>query len=97
MRVVCSSGRCCGRWYITFNGVECSGPTEIDGVLLLQNTVDNPARHRQIEGFCENIPSGLIRIAVHVGNCYGYGSSDRHTGWKSVSRIMIEEYPQSQK
>ena len=97
MRVMCSSGKCCGRWYITFNGVECSGPMKIDSVLLLGNTSDNPARHRQIEGFCENIPSGLITIAVHVGNCRGHGSSNRNSGYNSVSRIMIEEYSQSQK
>ena len=69
----------------------------IEGIVYIQGTNDNPHRHRQIEGFCENIPSGAIKVAVHVGNCPGYGSSDRYSGWKSVSRIMIEEYPQSQK
>ena len=68
----------------------------IEGAVNLSNTKNDPLRHRQIEGFCENIPSGLIRVAVHVGNCQDMGSSDRHTGWRSVSRIMIEEYPQSQ-
>ena len=62
----------------------------------MENSKDQPLRHRQIEGFCENIPSGSIRVAVHVGNCQGYGSYDRWSGWRSVSRIMIEEYPQSQ-
>ena len=62
----------------------------------MQYSKDNPHRHRQIEGFCENIPSGSIRVAVHVGNCQSYGSSDRGSGWNSVSRIMIEEYPQWQ-
>ena len=64
----------------------------------MENINDNPHRPRQIEGFCENIPSGSIRVAVHVGNCAWSPSTtfDRHSGWRSVSRIMIEEYPQSQ-
>ncbi|XP_065843104.1 collagen triple helix repeat-containing protein 1-like [Oscarella lobularis] len=96
LRVNCPDSTCCGRWYITFNGAECSGPMAIDGVVYITNSKDNPLRPRQIEGFCENIPSGSIRVAVHVGNCQSYGSSDRHAGWNSVSRIMIEEYPKSQ-
>ncbi|XP_065843106.1 collagen triple helix repeat-containing protein 1-like [Oscarella lobularis] len=96
IRVYCPGSKCCGRWYITFNGAECSGPMTIEGLVYLSSTNDNPHRHRQIEGFCENIPSGSIRVAVHVGNCHGYGSADRYSGWNSVSRIMIEEYPQSQ-
>ena len=96
MRVRCPGSHCCGRWYITFNGAECSGPMTIEGVVYLFNSNDNPHRPRQIEGFCENIPSGSIRVAVHVGNCQGRPSSDNDSGWNSVSRIMIEEYPQSQ-
>ena len=68
----------------------------IDGVVYLYNVGDSPHRHRQIEGFCENIPSGLVTVAVRVGNCPGFGSCDRRSGRNSVSRIMIEEYPQSQ-
>ena len=89
MRVHCS-GPCCERWYFTFNGVECSGPMAIDGVVYV-NIKSNVHRHRQIE-FCENIPSGLVRVAVNVGNCFGFATSDRASGWNSVSRIMIEEY-----
>ena len=96
MRVYCSTGQCCGRWYITFNGAECSGPMTIEGIVRMSNSRDDPLRHRQIEGLCENIPSGSITVAVHVGNCKGYRSSDRNSGWNSVSRIIIEEYPQSQ-
>ena len=96
MRVYCPDKSCCGRWYITFNGAECPGPMTIEGVVYKEDSKDNPHRHRQIEGFCENIPSGSIRVAVHVGNCQGIESSDLYSGWNSVSRIMIEEYPQSQ-
>ncbi|XP_065836120.1 collagen triple helix repeat-containing protein 1-like [Oscarella lobularis] len=92
-RVYCSSGSCCGRWYVTFNGAECSGPMAIDGVVFV-DIHSNVHRPRQIEGFCENISSGLIRVAVHVGNCARFGTSNRSSGWNSVSRIMIEEYLQ---
>ncbi|XP_065840435.1 collagen triple helix repeat-containing protein 1-like [Oscarella lobularis] len=81
MRVYCSdSSSCCGRWYITFNEAECSGPITIEGIVYKESTKDNPHRHRQIEGFCENIPSGSIRVAVHVGKCQGYGSHDQYSG-----------------
>ena len=63
----------------------------IDGVVYV-NIKSNVHRHRQIEGFCEKIPSGLVRVAVNVGNCFGFARSDRASGWNSVSRIMIEEY-----
>ena len=96
MTVICPRGVCCGRWYITFNGAECSGPAAIDGVVYVDIN-SNLQRPRQIEGLCENIPSGLIRVAVHVGNCNGYGTSNRSSGWNCFSRIIIEEYPQSQK
>ena len=97
MRVFCpTSSNCCGRWYITFNGAECSGPMTIEGIVYMQNSKDNLHRHRQIEGFCGNIPSGSIRVAVHVGKCQDRRSVDNDSGWNSVSRIMIEEYPQSQ-
>ena len=54
-------------------------------------------RHRQIEGFCENLPAGIVTVAAVVGNCRGsYGWADRDSGWNSVSRLMIEEYPPAQ-
>eukprot|EP00118_Oscarella_pearsei_P015740 m.143994 g.143994 ORF g.143994 m.143994 type:complete len:77 (+) comp38398_c1_seq3:1466-1696(+) len=59
----------------------------------------NPHRPRVIEGFCENLPAGRMSVAVHIGNCAEgyYGTSDRSSGWTSVSRIMIEKYPSPQK
>ncbi|XP_062502129.1 collagen triple helix repeat-containing protein 1-like isoform X2 [Corticium candelabrum] len=98
LRVQCSSGYCCSRWYFTFNGNECSGPMTIEGVVYsILN--DNPHRHRQIEGYCENIPAGQVTIGFNIGNCNKWRSTtyDGYTGFHSPSRIMIAEVPPSQK
>ena len=97
LRVYCdSSSACCSRWFFTFNDQECTGPMEIDGIVYKDFTRDNPHRHRQIEGYCENIPAGEIRVGFHIGQCSGYSLGDGSTGWNSVSRIMIAEVPPAQ-
>ena len=90
----CSS--CCKRWFITFNGAECRGPLPIDAVLRIPSTSSNDYRHGAIEGYCNHIRKGSIRVGINIGNCPSYGSSNGYTGWKSVSRLIIEEVPQSQ-
>ena len=42
-------GNCCKRWFITFNGAECSGPLPIDAVLWIGNTGENNHRPGFIE------------------------------------------------
>ena len=49
-----------------------------------------------IEGYCDNIHKGKIRVGINIGNCHEYGNSNGETGWKSVSRLIIEEVPRSQ-
>ena len=90
----CSS--CCKRWFITFNGAECSGPLPIDAVNFIRHSNQNNHRHGAIEGYCDNIHKGKIRVGINIGNCPGFGNSDGHTGWNSVSRLIIEEVPRSQ-
>ncbi|XP_065826295.1 collagen triple helix repeat-containing protein 1-like isoform X2 [Oscarella lobularis] len=95
----CGRSFCCGRWYITFNGVECSSPLSIEGLVFVDYRSANPGqvhRHRQTEGFCENVPAGIVTIAAVVGNCKGMGTADRDSGSNSASRLMIEEYPPAQ-
>ncbi|KAL9975832.1 hypothetical protein ACROYT_G013038 [Oculina patagonica] len=92
---------CCRRWYFTFNGAECSGPAAIDGVVYMINGDKSGAqndlhRPRQIEGVCENVSKGIVRVGFWVGNCAGFGSANAHTGWNSVSRIYVEEVPPPQ-
>ena len=88
---------CCSRWYFTFNGNECSGPMTIEGIVYGDPANDNPHRHRQIEGYCENIAAGQVTIGFNIGKCWKGGVSDGNTGWSSISRIMISEVPPSQK
>ena len=53
-------------------------------------------RVRQIEGVCEKVAKGIVRVGFWVGNCAGLGSADAYTGWNSVSRINVEEVPPPQ-
>ena len=89
---------CCKRWYFTFNGAECSGPLPIDGVVYMWVGVNQGDLHRvrHIEGHCNNIHKGKVRVGFWVGDCNGYGNVDAYTGWNSVSRIFIEEVPKAQ-
>ena len=70
----------------------------IEGVVYGTPANDDPHRHRQIEGYCENIPAGQVTIGFNIGNCNKLTSTiyDGHTGSLSVSRIMIAEVPPSQ-
>ena len=79
-----------------FNGVECSGPLPVDAVLWIGNTGENNHRPGFIEGYCNNIHKGKIRVGINIGNCAGYGNSNGQTGWNSVSRLIIEEVLPSQ-
>jgi len=87
---------CCKRWFISFNGAECSGPLPIDVALWIRNKDEDNHRPGAIEGYCDNIHKGKIRVGINIGNCAGYGNSNGYTGWNSVSRLIIEEVPQSQ-
>ncbi|KAL9986651.1 hypothetical protein ACROYT_G000823 [Oculina patagonica] len=91
-----SCGSCCKRWFITFNGAECSGPLPIDAAIWIRNADEDNLRPGAIEGYCDNIHKGKIRVGINIGNCPGYGNSNGNTGWMSVSRLIIEEVPRSQ-
>ena len=56
----------------------------------------NLHRVRHIEGHCNNIHKGKVRVGFWIGNCPGYGNADGYTGWKSVSRMFVEEVPKAQ-
>ena len=88
---------CCKRSHFAFNGAECSAPLAIDGIVYmwLGNTQDLH-RVRHIEGHCNNIHKGRVRVGFWVGNCQHGVAGDASTGWQSVSRIFIEEVPKAQ-
>ena len=89
---------CCKRWYFTFNGAECASPLPIDGLVYMwKSTSQNIHRVNNIEGHCNNIHKGMVRVGFWVTNCAGYsGGYDAYTGYNSVSRIFIEEVPKPQ-
>ncbi len=89
---------CCSRWYFTFNGAECSSPGPIEGaVYMWQGKNSNLYRHRHIEGHCNNIHNGKVRVGFWVGSCnVGKKLADAVTGWPTMSRIFIEEVPKAQ-
>ncbi|XP_068717722.1 collagen triple helix repeat-containing protein 1-like isoform X1 [Montipora capricornis] len=88
---------CCKRWYFTFNGAECSAPLPVDGIVYLGGVKSqDPFRVRHIEGHCNNIHKGKVRVGFWVGNCLGFGNADAYTGYISVSRIFVEEVPKPQ-
>ena len=87
LRIVnCNS--CCSRWYFTFNGAECSTPAAIDGVVYMQygrgSRYKNLYRPRHLEGVCEKLRKGTVRVGFWVGRCSGVRSADAYTGWYCV-------------
>ena len=89
----------CSRWYFKFNGNECSGPMTIEAIVYSSwpsGRTPDLQYHRSFEGYCENIPQGAVRVELWVGKCIGEPLGDAHTGWNSVSRIMIEEVSRPQ-
>ncbi|KAL9986615.1 hypothetical protein ACROYT_G000786 [Oculina patagonica] len=86
---------CCKRWFISFNGAECSGPLPIDVAWWMRSKIQSDHKPGAIEGYCDNIHKGKIRVGINIGNCPSYGDANGHTGWNSVSRLMIEEVPRS--
>ena len=58
---------------------------------------NTPHRHRHIEGHCNNIHKGKVRVGFRVGKCTtGHKIADAATGWNSMSRIFIEEVTKAQ-
>ena len=84
MRVLTESA--CNRWFLTFNGAECSTP--IDTMVYSEGEVSVKT---SIEGYCPGISKGHVKVGLNVGSCTGYTGGDAHTGWDSVSRIIVEE------
>ena len=71
---------------ISLSTVQCSTPAPIDGVVyIVQGSSRRKDLHRvrHIEGVCEKIHKGTVRVGFWVGNCASYRSADAYTGWNS--------------
>ena len=86
----------CNRWYFTFDGAECAKPATIEGIVFVSSTNENPYRHRHIEGYCDQVPKGHVRVGFWIGRCPGDSLGSGNTGYNSMSRIVIEEVPPPQ-
>ena len=86
----------CTRWYFTFDGAECTKPATIEGIVYVASSQVRTQRHRHIEGYCNQVPKGYIRVGFWIGKYESYNLGDGNTGWNSMSRIVIEEVPPPQ-
>ena len=86
----------CNRWYFTFDGAECTKPATVEAIVYVPSTTVNPYRHRHIEGYCNHVPKGHIRVGFWIGKCEAGILGNGDTGWNSMSRIVIEEVPSPQ-
>ena len=86
----------CNRWYFTFDGAECTKPATIEGVVWVGSTTCSSQAYRHIEGYCNQVPKGHIRVGFWIGKCVYEILGNGETGWNSVSRIVIEEVPPPQ-
>ncbi|XP_072015078.1 collagen triple helix repeat-containing protein 1-like [Amphiura filiformis] len=92
MRVAYTNGACC-RWYMKFNGNECSDPDKIEAVTYAAGygVSYNLHRPRVLVGYCDGIAAGSVAVTFWVGTCNGYGTYDCYTGWNSASHLIVEE------
>ena len=81
---------CCKRWFITFDGQECS-PFPIDQVHYRGATTNGEHIPLGLKGLCKINKTGTVKVGLNIGNCKGHGDAKGYTGWNSVSRIVIEE------
>ena len=86
----------CSRWYFTFDGAECTKPATIEGVVYVRTAQVEPLRHRHIEGYCNQVRKGHVRVGFWIGKCATHRFGKGYTGWNSMSRIVIEEVPPPQ-
>ena len=94
---LCSRGNhVCKRWYFTFDGAECTKPAAIEGIVWVRSTTVEPHRHRHIEGYCNQVPKGHIRVGFWIGKWESSSLGKGYTGFRSMFRIVIEEVPPPQ-
>ena len=97
---LCTKGALrCSRWYFTFDGAECKNPATIEGIIYSRSTTSLTPRPCHIEGYCNRLRKGQIRVEFRIGKCalsYFSNLGEGTTGLSSQSRIVIEEVPPPQ-
>lgn len=91
--------RCCARWFVTIDGMECS--QSIEGVVYSVNGSGvNIHRASVISGLCDTtsdgsgISAGRHVVVMNVGECEGFNETfNAYTGFSTVSTMTIEELP----
>jgi hypothetical protein len=82
-------GSCC-RWALRVNGANCNPP--VNGNVYIEPG-GNYHQHRTITGMCTGVGAGAITVQPWLEQCPGYGVHDCHTGWNSMSSLIVEEGP----
>ena len=86
----------CSRWYFTSDGAEYTKPATIEEIVWDSSNTIHSYRHNHIEGYCNQVAKGHIRVGFWIGKCESNSLGDAITGWNSMSRIVIEEVPPPQ-
>jgi hypothetical protein len=89
LRTAGAAGHCC-RWALRVNGQHCA--PSVNGNVYI-NPGGNWHQHRTINGICRNIPAGQVTVEPWIEQCPGYGVHDCHTGWNSMTALIVEEIP----
>jgi len=84
-----ATGGACNRWFVTFDGNECS-PYPIE-YSYYRNIGNNDHTPFTMKGVCKINKSGVVSVGFNVGKCSGQQLGDAYTGWNQVTRIVIEE------
>jgi len=83
---------CCNRWYVTFDGSECSAPVPIDvAVFMAEGMNQNLLRPRILRGHCHIPHAKTVNVEFHVGKCKQHKGGNAVTGWQSTTNFFIEE------
>ncbi|XP_066933330.1 collagen triple helix repeat-containing protein 1-like [Clytia hemisphaerica] len=83
--------RACSRWFVTFDGKECS-PHPIDHVFYRGYKGQSEYIPFTMNGVCKINKSGIVSVGFNVGKCKAITNiGDAYTGFRSVTRIVIEE------
>ena len=93
--------RRCSQWYFTIDGLECSNPQTINGIV--ESYVEMGRSHSELRqgtiiGVCRGTSVGYIiscshQVAMNIrNNCNGrHPGGDGYTGWQSTTTLIVEE------